>query len=142
MSYLKPQSPLIIGEDHIYPLTTYDQIINKDGNRVSEIADEKDVPFLYSATFDLDNWVGDSVPYSQTVPITPLNNGKEVTSTFIFTSGPMCEKTTNEETNKTLQNTLSIFNNGYSQLGNGVITSYVFEKPTNDIEIIWFIKKE
>lgn len=140
MAYLKPQSPLIIGENHIYPLTTYDQIINKDGNRVTEIADEKNISYLYSATFDLDNWAGDSAPYSQTVPITPLNNGKEVTSTFVFTSGPMYEQTTNQITNEALQETLGLFNVGYSQLGNGTVTSYLFEKPTNDIEVIWSIK--
>lgn len=141
MAYLKPQSPLIIGEDHIYPLTTYDQIINKDGNRVTEIADNKNISYLYSATFDLDNWVGDSAPYSQSVPISPLNNGEQVTSAYIFVSGPMCEKTTNQETNQTLQDTLSLFNIGYSQLGNGTVTTYLFEKPTNDIEIIWSIKR-
>ena len=33
MAYLKPQSPIKNGEDHIYPLTTYDQIILEDGSR-------------------------------------------------------------------------------------------------------------
>ena len=33
MAYIKPLSPLKLGEDHIYPLTTYDQIIMKDGSR-------------------------------------------------------------------------------------------------------------
>lgn len=34
MAYLKPQSPLKNGEDHIYPLTTIDQIIMDDGSRL------------------------------------------------------------------------------------------------------------
>lgn len=34
MSYLKPQSPIKNGEDHIYPLTTIDQIIMEDGSRL------------------------------------------------------------------------------------------------------------
>lgn len=33
MSYLKPQSPIKNSNDHIYPLTTYDQIIMPDGSR-------------------------------------------------------------------------------------------------------------
>ena len=33
MRYEKPQSPLKLGENHIYPLTTYDQIILDDGSR-------------------------------------------------------------------------------------------------------------
>ena len=33
MAYLKPQSPIKNGQDHIYPLTTYDQIIMPDGSR-------------------------------------------------------------------------------------------------------------
>lgn len=33
MIYVKPQSPIRKGDTGIYPLTTYDQIIMKDGNR-------------------------------------------------------------------------------------------------------------
>ena len=33
MAYLKPQSPIKNGEDYIYPLTTYDQVILENGNR-------------------------------------------------------------------------------------------------------------
>ena len=141
MAYLKPQSPLIMGEDHIYPLTTYDQIINKDGNRVTEVADGKNISYLYRATFTTEGWVGGASPYSQSVTISPLIDGPAITSNSVFSSGPMCEKTTNEDTNRTLQETLNLFNIGYSQLGNGNVTCYLFEKPTNDIEVIWLIKK-
>lgn len=37
MAYLKPQSPIKNGEDHIYPLTTVDQIMMDDGNRLSGV---------------------------------------------------------------------------------------------------------
>lgn len=33
MTYLKPQSPIKFQEDHIYPLTTADQVILEDGSR-------------------------------------------------------------------------------------------------------------
>lgn len=315
MSYLKPQSPLKIDTDYIYPITTYDQIINKNGNRVTEIADGKNISYLYSATFSLESWfkffseqnnewqinrsfmnsqnlitsdystnfstydqgktylnsgiisepivyindnvfytgvlgttesrgegtyciiaetnlVSDSVQelswsvsvddflnckiyiyedgtqvasldnsgttsvsislqantskkiqiikmwytttedgtcwetmlsntqklselnaymsatsanqtdtYNQTVSLVSLDGGTNVSNTSIFASGPMCEKTADQTTNETLQTTLNLFNTGYSQLGNGTATSYLFEKPTNDIEVIWSIKE-
>ena len=37
MAYLKPQSPIKYNEDHIYPLTTADQIIMDSGNRLSGV---------------------------------------------------------------------------------------------------------
>lgn len=141
MAYYKPQSPLKIGDNFYYPLTTYDQIINKDGTHVTSIADGKNIPYLYSATFTTNGWSGTSAPYSQTVAITPIDGGQAVTSQSIFVSPPMCEKTTVQETNETLQQTLNLFNTGYSQLGNGTVTSYLFEKPTSDITVIWSIKE-
>ena len=33
MAYVKPQSPIKNGDDNIYPLTTYDQIIMSDNSR-------------------------------------------------------------------------------------------------------------
>ena len=34
MAYLKPQSPIKNGDDHVYPLTTIDQVIKGDGKRL------------------------------------------------------------------------------------------------------------
>lgn len=34
-TYYKPQSPLILGSDYVYPLTTEDQVILEDGSRLS-----------------------------------------------------------------------------------------------------------
>ena len=36
MAYLKPQAPLMNGTDYIYPITTADQIILSDGNRLEK----------------------------------------------------------------------------------------------------------
>lgn len=36
MAYLKPQSPIKYNEDHIYPLTTGDQVILSDGSRLEK----------------------------------------------------------------------------------------------------------
>ena len=36
MAYLKPQAPLMNGEDYVYPLTTADQVILSDGTRLEK----------------------------------------------------------------------------------------------------------
>lgn len=36
MAYLKPQAPLMNGEDYVYPVTTADQIILSDGSRLEK----------------------------------------------------------------------------------------------------------
>lgn len=35
MAYLKPQAPLMQGADYVYPITTADQVVMPDGNRLS-----------------------------------------------------------------------------------------------------------
>lgn len=139
MAYYKPQSPLKIGDNFYYPLTTYDQIINKDGTHVTSIADGKNIPYLYSAMFRANEWSGDG-PYTQTVMLSPINSGGDINIDSVFTSPAMCNKTTSEETNKTLQSILSMFNEGYTNIaGVNSVTSTLFEKPSSDIEIIWSI---
>lgn len=67
MAYYKPQSPIKLGEDHIYPLTTADQIILSDGTRLEKNGVVSAAKF-YSATFSVNNWTS-SAPYTQTVAI-------------------------------------------------------------------------
>lgn len=44
-NYLKPQSPIKdIDGDYIYPITTVDQVIMKDGGRLSKVIDGAMVP--------------------------------------------------------------------------------------------------
>lgn len=50
MAYLKPQSPIKYGEDHIYPLTTVDQIMMGDGNRLSGVGVYLEKPEEFEAT--------------------------------------------------------------------------------------------
>ena len=140
MAYKKPTYPLEIGDDYVYPITTYDQIINADGTRPEDIAETKDVPFLYAATFTIDAWSG-SGPYTQAQTVTPLDGGGSITSSSIFASPAMAEKTTNQNTNETLQEVLGLFNSGYSNItATNQITATLFEKPTADIEAIWLIR--
>ena len=44
MAYLKPQSPIKYKEDHIYPLTTIDQVVMEDGQRLSGVGVYLDRP--------------------------------------------------------------------------------------------------
>ena len=50
MAYLKPQSPIKYKEDHIYPLTTVDQVIMEDGQRLSGVGVYLDQPEEYEGT--------------------------------------------------------------------------------------------
>lgn len=44
MTYLKPQSPIKYKEDYIYPLTTIDQVVMEDGQRLSGVGVYLDKP--------------------------------------------------------------------------------------------------
>lgn len=138
MGYSKPQSPLQINGEYIYPLTTYDQIINADGSRGYDVT--KNVPYLYAATLKQTGWTGQTT-FTQTVSISPISGGEAVTASFVITSPPMCEQTSSVTTNNILMRNLSRINNGNISLGAGTVTVTVFEKPDSDIEIILQIKK-
>ena len=68
MAYIKPQSPLKLGEDHIYPLTTYDQIIMDDGSRWDGISTEGN-----SLRLDLTNAEQGTLPSGNVVYYKPNN---------------------------------------------------------------------
>lgn len=67
MAYYKPQSPIKNGENYIYPLTTYDQVIMPDGTRWN--GEALDNTTLESAKAYIDaeivEWIGDTTVSSQ-----------------------------------------------------------------------------
>lgn len=92
MAYYKPQSPLEMNGNHIYPITTHDQIIMADGNRWDgkSLSNGGSVSGAIEATAFIENGVSletkytqvstyhatlpaygwsDSVPYTQTVSV-------------------------------------------------------------------------
>lgn len=72
MAYLKPQSPIKNGEDRIYPLTTYDQIIMADGSRWNG-STENSIGFLqYDASWD-------SAQNAFAIPISAFTNPASTT---------------------------------------------------------------
>lgn len=100
-----------------------------------------DIPHLYKGTFTTDGWIGSQSPFTQTVSLSSTDGGSSITSNSVICSAPMCEQTSDNETNSSLLEALSLFNSGNSTLGNNAITVTVFEKPTINIDVIWSIKK-
>lgn len=108
-------------------------------NMIQEL--QKHVMYKYSATFKFDAWDGNG-PYSQTVALVPKDGGPEVTSEFQFASPPWCGQVDDDATREKLLDILNLINNSNCTLGNGIITAdRVSDKPTADIEVIWFLKK-
>lgn len=112
------------------------------GNLLLLIQDlQKHVMYKYSATFKFDAWTGDG-PYAQTVNLVPKDGGPEVTSDFDFSSPPWCGQVSDDDTREKLLEILGLINNSNCTLGSGTITAdRVKDKPTADIEVIWFLKK-
>ena len=97
---------------------------------------------LYKATLLADSWTSaGSGRYTQTAALTPLTGGPAVTSDSVLTSAVMCEQTTVQSTNETLQEALGIINSGNTVLGANQVTVTVFEVPEADVEAIWQIKQ-
>lgn len=102
---------------------------------------DQHIMYKYSATFKFDAWDG-SGPYSQTVSLIPKDGGPEVTADFQFASPPWCGQVSDDETREKLLEILGLINNSNCTLGTGTITAdRVQEKPTADIEVLWFLKK-
>lgn len=76
MAYIKPQSPLKLGEDHIYPLTTYDQILMPDGSRWEGLLDTGNKLFInrFTMTLPADSWVleNEEGPYTQQISLSGI----------------------------------------------------------------------
>lgn len=112
------------------------------GNLLIKIQEvQNHVMYKYSATFKFDAWDGNG-PYSQTVTLVPKDGGPEVTADFQFASPPWCGQVSDDATREKLLEILGLINNSNCTLGEGVITAdRVQEKPTADIEVLWFLKK-
>lgn len=97
---------------------------------------------LYSATLLADSWTSaGSGRYTQTAALTPLTGGPAVTAGSVQMSDVMCNQTTVQATNETLQEVLGIINGGNTVLGTNQVTVTVFEVPEADVEAIWQIKQ-
>lgn len=100
-----------------------------------------DVPYKYKAFFDVDSWAQSGGEFTQTATLVAMDDGPDVSAYSEFLPGVACEKSTNAETNETLQDNLTLFQLGYSVASENQITAHLFEKPTSDMEVIWTIKE-
>lgn len=97
---------------------------------------------LYKATLLADSWTSaGSGKYTQTAALTPLDGGPAVTADSVQMSDVMCNQTTVQATNETLQEVLGIINSGNTVLGANQVVVTVFEQPEADVEAIWQIKQ-
>ena len=135
----------INGSGTIYemPMATYqvDQLQVDQLQTVYPVAGSPAV-YLYKATLLADNWTSaGSGKYTQTATLTAVDGGPAVTAGSVQMSDVMCNQTTVQETNETLQEVLGIVNGGNTVLGANQVTVTVFEVPEADVEAIWQIKQ-
>lgn len=140
MEYLKPQSPIKIGENYIYPLTTSDQIINGDGERIKNIADTNEICYLYSAIFSLDSWIGEG-PYTQAATLTAVDGGGQVTAQSTLLACVGIDSTLPQETKDAIQNVASDIVNAEKTLGSNTISVSLTNKPDVEVELYFLIKE-
>lgn len=140
MEYLKPQSPVKIGENYIYPLTTSDQIINGDGERIKNIADTNEICYLYSAIFSLGSWIGEG-PYTQAATLTAVDGGGQVTAQSTLLACVGIDGTLPQETKDAMQRAASDIVNAEKTLGNNTISVSLTNKPDVEVELYFLIKE-
>lgn len=96
-------------------------------------------PYLYTATFPASGWPASS-PYTQTAPVTPVDNGPAVNASTLLCSGFGVDDTASDYT---VQIGLAV-DLGRSQnktFGAGTLTLTVDKKPTSDAKIYFMAKK-
>lgn len=140
MEYLKPQSPIKIGGNYIYPLTTSDQIINGDGERIKNIADTNEICYLYSAIFSLDSWIGEG-PYTQAATLTAVDGGGQVTAQSTLLACVGIDSTLPQETKDAMQSAASDIVNAEKILGANTISVSLTNKPDVEVELYFLIKE-
>ena len=99
-------------------------------------------PHLYKATFLLDGWTGDG-PYTQTVAVTPVDDGPAVTAASSMQSPVMIDDGFTEDTYDQMNEAGAIVNAGTKTLGAGTITCVTkgTDKPACDVEVFFLVKK-
>lgn len=71
MAFLKPQSPLTKGNDYFYPLTTSDQVIMSNGQRLEDVVGKTVTTTLILYA---NGWSESNAPYTYTTSIPNLDN--------------------------------------------------------------------
>lgn len=107
------------------------------GNLQNQINNK--VPYLYKATFRVDDWAGEG-PYTQTVNLTAVDGGLIVNPNY--TSVPAgIDNSLDEGTKIFLRSAAATIFEGARTLGNGTIFVSVNKKPEVDAEVYFWCKK-
>ena len=80
MSYLKPQTPIELGGNYIYPLTTADQVIVSNGNRLNSLFKKTIQENIILRAY---NW-SESAPYTQTITLTESVDDYKVDANVMY----------------------------------------------------------
>lgn len=97
---------------------------------------------LYKATFLVDGWTGDG-PWTQTVSVTPVDGGPEITADSHMTSGLFCDDTVQGDAQAALLEAASLINLGQKTFGAGTITCVISaesDKAGADAEVYFTVK--
>ena len=105
---------------------------------------------MYTALYRLDDWVeadedakSKGYTYQQTVTLTPDDpKAPTVTAESKFLPQMGTPKTGVVETDEILQEALNIISDGVTSAGDGTVTTFVKEKPTSDIPVVWALRTE
>lgn len=87
MAYLKPQSPIKNGDDHVYPLTMADQVILADGSRLEQAGVVTAGKLSEPKTITLEGDVTGSVAFDGSGDVTIDATVSAASSTKITTGG-------------------------------------------------------
>ena len=134
IQYLQQQIAAVEGDTAWMLKTTYDT-----KGRGVDVYDYG--PHLYKATFLLDGWTGDG-PYTQTVAVTPVDDGPTVTAESSMQSPVMIDDGFTGNTYDQMNEAGAIVNAGTKTLGAGTITCVTkgTEKPECDVEVFFLVK--
>lgn len=97
------------------------------------------VPYLYKATFLVDNWDGEG-PYTQTVSLVSIDGGMTVNSNYISVPAGI-DNSLDENVKIKLRSNANLIFKGDRTLGNGTISISVKYKPSIDAEVYFWCKE-
>lgn len=118
MAYLKPQTPIKLEDNFIYPLTTADQVITSTGERLNSLFKKT---IRESATLRAADW-SETLPYTQTITLTESTDDYNVDVNIAY----------NDVDNMTLNKAAGCLS--YIKKNHKDITFYCLKsKPTIDI---------
>ncbi len=82
-NYLKPQTPIQLNENYIYPLTTADQVILNNGNRLNSLFKKtiKETVVLRTTSWS------ETKPYTQTITLTESTDDYNVDANVAYGDG-------------------------------------------------------